>query len=39
MFLLTSTKRTISAKDIQCQCQFGRKRYQPVWGWHISNMT
>ena len=29
MFLLTATKRAISAKEIQRQ--LGRKRYQPVW--------
>ena len=29
MFLLTATKRAISAKEIQRQ--IGRKRYQPVW--------
>lgn len=29
MFLLTSTKHTFSAKEIQRQ--IGRKRYQPVW--------
>ena len=29
MFLLTTTKRAISAKEIQRQ--FGRKHYQPVW--------
>ena len=29
MFLLTATRRAISAKEIQRQ--LGRKRYQPVW--------
>ncbi len=37
MFLLTATKRTISAREIQRQ--LGRKRYQPVWEMVQSSVT
>ncbi len=37
MFLLTETKRTISAREIQRQ--LGRKRYQPVWEMVQSSVT